>query len=36
LRYLFEDFALDTDRRELRRGRDLVAVAPKVVDSSST
>ena len=32
LRYLFEDYALDTDRRELRRGADLVALAPQVFD----
>jgi TolB-like protein len=32
LRYLFEDCALDTDRRELRRGPDFVAVAPQVFD----
>ena len=32
MRYLFEDFALDTDRRELRRGADVVAVAPQVFD----
>jgi TolB-like protein len=32
LRYLFEDCALDTDRRELRRGSELVAVAPQVFD----
>jgi TolB-like protein len=32
LRYLFEDYALDTDRRELRRGTDLVAVEPQVFD----
>ena len=32
LRYLFEDCALDTDRRELRRGTDLVAVEPQVFD----
>jgi TolB-like protein len=32
LRYLFEKCALDTDRRELRRGADLVAVAPQVFD----
>jgi TolB-like protein len=32
LRYLFEDCALDTDRRELRRGADLVAVEPQVFD----
>ena len=32
LRYLFEDYRLDTDRRELRRGPALVAVAPQVFD----
>jgi TolB-like protein/Flp pilus assembly protein TadD len=32
LRYLFEDCALDVDRRELRRGRELVAVEPQVFD----
>jgi TolB-like protein len=32
LRYLFENFALDTDRRELRRGDRLVSVEPKVFD----
>jgi TolB-like protein len=32
LRYLFEDYALDTDRRELRRGTDLVPLEPKVFD----
>jgi TolB-like protein/tetratricopeptide (TPR) repeat protein len=32
LRYLFEDFAFDTDRRELHRGSDVVALAPKVFD----
>jgi TolB-like protein len=32
LRYLFEDFALDTDRRELRRGTELVPIAPQVFD----
>ena len=30
--YLFEDFALDGDRRELRRGNDLIAVEPQVFD----
>ncbi len=30
--YRFADFALDTDRRELRRGLHLVAVAPQVFD----
>src|SRR5205085_2843214 len=32
LRYLFEDCALDTNRRELRRGPALVAVEPQVFD----
>jgi adenylate cyclase len=32
LRYLFEEYALDTDRRELHRGRALVAIAPQVFD----
>jgi TolB-like protein/Flp pilus assembly protein TadD len=32
LRYLFEDCALDTDRRELHRGPALVAVEPQVFD----
>jgi DNA-binding winged helix-turn-helix (wHTH) protein len=32
LLYLFKDYALDTDRRELRRGDDLVPVEPKVFD----
>jgi TolB-like protein/Flp pilus assembly protein TadD len=32
LRYLFEEYAFDTDRRELHRGADLVAVAPQVFD----
>jgi TolB-like protein len=32
VRYVFEDFALDTDRRELRRGADLVAIEPQVFD----
>ena len=32
MRYLFEDCALDTDRRELRRGAGLVAVEPQVFD----
>ena len=30
--YLFEDYALDTERRELRRGHELVAIEPKVFD----
>ena len=32
MRYLFEDYAFDTDRRELHRGADLVAIAPQVFD----
>jgi TolB-like protein/Tfp pilus assembly protein PilF len=32
LRYHFEDHTLDTDRRELRRGADLIALAPQVFD----
>ncbi|HET6927265.1 MAG TPA: winged helix-turn-helix domain-containing protein, partial [Hyphomicrobiaceae bacterium] len=30
--YLFEDFLLDTERRELRRGTDLISVEPQVFD----
>jgi TolB-like protein len=32
LLYLFEDYALDADRRELRRGTSLVPVQPQVFD----
>src|SRR5215468_10954313 len=32
LRYLFENFAFDTDRRELHRGPDVVSIAPQVFD----
>jgi TolB-like protein len=32
LRYLFEECALDTDRRELRRRANLVAIEPQVFD----
>jgi adenylate cyclase len=32
LRYLFEDYALDTDRRELRRRSDVVRVTAQVFD----
>ena len=32
MRYLFEEYAFDTDRRELYRGADLVSVAPQVFD----
>jgi pimeloyl-ACP methyl ester carboxylesterase len=30
--YLFDDYSLDADRRELRRGLDLVALEPQVFD----
>jgi adenylate cyclase len=32
LLYLFEDFVLDTEKRELRRGADAVSVAPQAFD----
>ncbi len=32
MRYLFEDYAFDTDRRELHRGADVVPIAPQVFD----
>jgi DNA-binding winged helix-turn-helix (wHTH) protein len=32
LRYLFEDYALDADRRELCRGDDVIDVAPQAFD----
>jgi DNA-binding winged helix-turn-helix (wHTH) protein len=32
VRYLFEDFALDTDRRELCRAGDVLPIAPQVFD----
>ena len=32
LRYLFESYSLDIDRRELRRGDDIVPVEPQVFD----
>jgi TolB-like protein len=32
LRYLFEEYAFDTDRRELHRGVDVVSIAPQVFD----
>ena len=32
MQYLFDDCALDTDRRELRRGSEVVEVAPQVFD----
>lgn len=32
MRYLFEEYAFDTERRELYRGADVVSVAPQVFD----
>ena len=32
MRYLFEEYAFDTDRRELHRGADVVTVTPQVFD----
>jgi TolB-like protein len=32
LRYLFEEYAFDTDRRELHRGADVVSATPQVFD----
>ena len=32
LRYFFGNYALDTDRRELRRGADVVPTTPQVFD----
>src|SRR6516225_12369038 len=32
LRYLFDEYAFDPDRRELHRGADVVSVAPQVFD----
>ncbi|WP_426613099.1 tetratricopeptide repeat protein [Bradyrhizobium sp. McL0616] len=32
MRYLFEDYAFDTVRRELHRGADVISVAPQVFD----
>ncbi len=32
MRYVFEEFAFDTDRRELHRGVSIVSVAPQVFD----
>jgi TolB-like protein len=32
LRYLFEDYSLDPERRELRRGANVVSAAPQVFD----
>ena len=33
MRYLFGDYVLDTDRRELSRGSQLIAIAPLVFDT---
>lgn len=32
MRFLFEDYCLDADRRELARGPELIAIGPKVFD----
>ena len=32
MRYLFEEYAFDTDRRELHRGAGVVSIAPQVFD----
>jgi TolB-like protein len=32
LRYLFEEYAFDTDRREMHRGADVISVTPQVFD----
>ena len=32
LRYLFEEYAFDTDLRELHRGADMISIAPQVFD----
>ena len=32
MRYRFEDFSLDTDRRELRKSADLIVIEPQVFD----
>ena len=32
MRYLFEDYTLDTERRELHRGADAVSITPQVFD----
>jgi len=32
LRYLFEDYTLDAERRELHRGADIISAAPQVFD----
>ena len=30
--YLFEDYSLDTERREVRRGSELISIEPQVFD----
>jgi hypothetical protein len=32
LRFLFEEYAFDTDRRVLHRGADVISIAPQVFD----
>ena len=32
MRYLFENCTFDTDRRELRRGAEMIPLAPQVFD----
>ena len=32
MRYRFEEFAFDIERRELRRGAEVVSIAPQVFD----
>ena len=32
MRYLFKEYAFDTDRRELHRGAEVVSIAPQVFD----
>ena len=32
VRYLFEKYTFDLDRRELRRGNDVVPITPQVFD----
>ena len=32
MRYFFDDYSFDTARRELRRGTDVIAIAPRVFD----
>ena len=32
MHYVFEDYSFDTDRRELRLGAEVIAIAPQVFD----